>query len=113
MIPDEPAVLGEPEPASLGPEIDVDAAELDADPVTPTGGGPGPSIDIKECPNCDTPLTGNYDAETLTCDECGRVVLTEAERQRRRREARLREAHNDGSFMPLSPKEWYDRRGGR
>lgn len=111
MIPDEPAVLGEIAPERRGPWDDADAAEVDADPVTATGGGP--SLDIPECPDCDTYLTGNLDAETLTCDACGRVVLTETgreEQRRRRREERLRQAHNDGSFMPLSPGEWRERR---
>jgi len=95
FVPDEEQVLGEAPEPSLGPDAD---------------------IDWPRCGDCGAVLVGSESDETMTCHACGREELTEAGRERRRqqrRESRLREAHNEGSFMPISVSEWYDSRGGR
>jgi len=93
FVPDEEQVLGEAPEPSLGP-----------------------ASALPRCDDCGGVLVGCESDETMTCHACGREEVTEAGRERRRqqrRESRLREAHNDGSFMPLSVSDWYDSRGGR
>jgi ribosomal protein L37AE/L43A len=134
LIPDETKTLGEPQ--SLGPEISEEErrraherAEEAREKVRERAEGAsthlGPRISKEErqrarerererernspgaCPEC-----GSLEIETrrrgwFRCSQCDN---TRASPKQRRREKRLREAHNDGSFMPLSPSEWRERR---
>jgi ribosomal protein L37AE/L43A len=134
FIPDETKTLGEPR--SFGPEISEEelekareraeeAREKARDRAEGASTHLGPRISKEErqrarerererernspgaCPEC-----GSLEIETrrrgvFKCPKCGNLRLTP---EQQRREQRFREIHNDGSFMPLSPSEWRDRR---
>ena len=83
MIPDDEVRLGEREPVSLGPPID------------------GP-----RCPDCDGLLAGYENGETMTCPECEREVLTEAEKERRARRRRQRHLERKAAKDSFFPSSW-------
>lgn len=94
FLPEGEVTLGDPDPVSASPDADIDWPRCD----------------------CGGVLVGCESDNTMTCNACGREELTEAGRQRRReqrRESRLRDAHNHGSFLPKSVGEWRERRGDR
>lgn len=72
---------------------------------------PLPEFDPPTCPLCDGHLLGSD--PVLECMDCGHEQPTEAEQQRRRRLSRLREIHNDQSFIQVSVEEWHERHGDR
>ena len=89
LLPDEAATLGDPKPPDLGPDIDIDAVEDTTPPDCPLCGGP----------------TIRDDRGDLHCTACD-THRPRTEEQEQRRQRRLREAHNRGSFMPISVTEW-------
>jgi hypothetical protein len=73
---------------------------------------------VGECPDCGGDLVGmggGADRWTL-CLDCREQYgprSTEEEKRERRRQSRLRDAHNQGNFMPKSVSEWYEDGGRR
>jgi len=96
FIPDADVVLGDeaPEPVNLGPTLTEEeiAKARAAEPP--------------ECPVCGTSLMNIHGSEADYCPRCEERDPRTAQQERRRQE-RLRRAHNDGNFMPKSVSEWY------